>query len=418
VQQDVTSPIAPPYSMVPQLQYRYTPVDLPHGLDFSVVADTTRFELIRPITGQVGNNGQRSYVQAQLSRPFLSPGAFITPKLMLHTAMYQTDQLMSNGSKSANRTLPTFSLDSGLIFERDTSWFGKNLLQTFEPRAFYTYTPYRDQSMLPLYDTGRSDFNFASIFSENDYVGQDRIADNHLVTLGATSRFIDPESGAEKLKFAVAQRVRLSDQRVLLPGEVAATSKLSDILLGAAFNWTDKWSLEGTTQYNKDLNRTVRTTATARYSPGNYRTFNIGYRTQLDTVTKKPSSELVDVGWQWPINDLWGDKGKDLGAGRGQGGGRWYAVGRLNYSIKDNKLVDTVVGFEYDGCCWIGRVVLERLQSSVIQSNLRLLFQMEFVGFSRLSFGADPTSSLKQNVPRYQYLREAVTPPSRFTNYD
>jgi lipopolysaccharide assembly outer membrane protein LptD (OstA) len=80
-------------------------------------------------------------VQAQLSRPFLSPGAFITPKLMLHTSMYQTDQLMSNGSKSANRTLPTFSLDSGLIFERDTSWFGKNLLQTFEPRAFYTYTP-------------------------------------------------------------------------------------------------------------------------------------------------------------------------------------------------------------------------------------------------------------------------------------
>jgi hypothetical protein len=109
-----------------------------------------------------------------------------------------------------------------------------------------------------------------------------------------------PESGAEKLKFAVAQRVRLSDQRVLLPGEVAATSKLSDILLGAAFNWTDKWSLEGTTQYNKDLNRTVRTTATARYSPGNYRTFNIGYRTQLDTVTKKPSSELVDVAGNGP----------------------------------------------------------------------------------------------------------------------
>jgi LPS-assembly protein len=418
VQQDVTTPIAPPYSMVPQLQYRYTPLDLPYGLDFTAVADTTRFELIRPITGQVGNNGQRSYMQAQLSRPFLSPGAYITPKLMLHTAMYQTDNAMSNGSTSANRTLPTFSVDSGLVFERDTSWFGKKLLQTFEPRAFYTYTPYRDQSMLPLYDTGRSDFNFASIFSENDYVGQDRIADNHLMTLGATSRFIDPESGAEKLKFAVAQRVRMSDQQVLLPGEVAATSRFSDILLGAAVNWTDKWSTEATTQYNKDLNRTVRTTATARYSPGNYRTFNIGYRTQLDTQTKKPSSKLVDVGWQWPLNDLWGDKGKDLGPGRGQGGGRWYAVGRLNYSIKDRQLVDTVIGLEYDGCCWIGRVVLERLQSTVIQSNLRLLFQLEFVGFSRLSFGADPTTSLKQNVPRYQYLREAVTPPSRFTNYD
>lgn len=416
--QDPTALIAPPYSIVPQLQYRYTPLDLPHGLDFSVVADTTRFELINPIAGQVANNGQRSYVQAQLSRPFLSPGAFITPKLMLHTATYQTDQLMSNGSKSANRTLPTFSLDSGLIFERDTSWFGKSLVQTFEPRAFYTYTPYRDQSMLPLYDTSRSDFNFASIFSENDYVGQDRIADNNLLTLGATSRFIDPDTGAEKLKFAIAQRVRFSDQKVLLPGEVAATSRLSDVLLGGAVNWTDKWSTEVTTQYNQDLSRTVRTTATARYSPGNYRTFNVGYRTQYDTATRTDASKLVDVGWQWPVNDLWGDKGKDLGPGRGQGGGRWYAVGRLNYSIKDKKLVDTVVGFEYDGCCWIGRVVLQRLQSSVTQSNLQLLFQMEFVGFSRLSFGADPTASLKQNVPRYQYLREAVEPPSRFTNYD
>ncbi|CAM4313934.1 LPS-assembly protein LptD [Comamonas aquatilis] len=414
--QDPAAPIAAPYSITPQLQYRYTPLDLPHGLDFSLVADTTRFELLKPLAGQAGNNGQRSYLQTQLSRPFLSPGGFITPKVMFHSSLYQTDQLMSNGSKSANRNLPTFSLDSGLVFERDTSLFGSSLLQTLEPRAFYTYTPYRDQSMLPLYDTARNDFNFASIFSENDYGGQDRIADNNLLSLGATSRFIDPDTGAEKFKLAIAQRVRFSDQKVAL-GPVA-TKGLSDILLGASINWTDKWSTEATTQYNKDLNRTVRTTATARYSPSPYRTFNIGYRTQLDTTTKKPTSELIDVGWQWPINDLWGDKGRDLGKGRGQGGGRWYTVGRLNYSIKDRQLVDTVVGFEYDGCCWIGRVVLERLQSSVVQSNLRLLFQVEFVGFSRLSFGADPTASLKRNVPRYEYLREAVSPPSRFTNYD
>jgi len=93
-------------------------------------------------------------------------------------------------------------------------------------------------------------------------------------------------------------------------------------------------------------------------------------------------------------------------------------VGRLNYSMKDRKLVDTVVGFEYDSCCWIGRVVLERLQSSVTSSNTRLLFQIEFVGFSRLSLGSSPLDSFKQNVPRYQNLREQVSTPSRFSNYD
>lgn len=414
--QDVNAPIAPPYGMMPQIQWRYTPLDLPHGLDFGFVADSTRFEVAKNLRGY--NNGQRSYMQAQVSRPFLTPGAFITPKLQLHASSYQLDQIMANGNRSANRVLPSFSLDSGLVFERDTAWFGRNLLQTFEPRAFYTYTPYRDQQFLPLYDTGRNDFNFASIYSENDYGGQDRIADANLLTLGATTRFIDPASGAEKLRFGVAQRVRFSDQRVMLPGEVPATSRLSDILVGAAVNWTDKWSVEGTTQYNRDLRRAVRTTLGTRYSPSSYRTISMAYRSQYDTVLKSDTSKQIDVGWQWPLNDLWGDKGQDLGAGRGQGGGRWYAVGRLNYSLKDRKLVDTVVGVEYDGCCWIGRVVLERLQSSINQSNMRLLFQVEFVGFSRLSLGADPQTTLKLNVPRYQYLREAVTPPSRFTNYD
>ena len=86
--------------------------------------------------------------------------------------------------------------------------------------------------------------------------------------------------------------------------------------------------------------------------------------------------------------------------------------------LQDRKLVDTVVGFEYDSCCWIGRVVLERLQSSVTTSNTRLLFQIEFVGFSRLSLGSSPLDTFKQNVPRYQNLREQVPPPSRFSNYD
>ena len=76
------------------------------------------------------------------------------------------------------------------------------------------------------------------------------------------------------------------------------------------------------------------------------------------------------------------------------------------------------VGLEYDGCCWIGRVVLERLQSSVTTSNTRLLFQIEFVGFSRLSLGSSPLDTFKKNVPRYQNLRDQVTAPSRFSNYD
>ena len=88
----------------------------------------------------------------------------------------------------------------------------------------------------------------------------------------------------------------------------------------------------------------------------------------------------------------------------------------MNYSLRDSRLVDAVVGIEYDACCWIGRVVFERLQSTTVTATKRVLFQIEFVGFARV--GSNPLSTLKQNVPRYQYLRETVETPSRFSNYE
>ena len=97
--------------------------------------------------------------------------------------------------------------------------------------------------------------------------------------------------------------------------------------------------------------------------------------------------------------------------------GRWYSVGRLNYSLNEGKLVDALVGLEYDEGCWLGRVVLERLQTSSSSANARIMVQLEFVGFTRL--GVNPLKSLKENIPAYQYLREpGSSPSSRFNNYD
>ena len=115
-------------------------------------------------------------------------------------------------------------------------------------------------------------------------------------------------------------------------------------------------------------------------------------------------------------DSLWGDKGKNLGPGKGQGGGRWYAVGRLNYDLQDKKLTDGVLGLEYDGCCWIGRVVLQRITTGQVTANTRIMFQLEFVGFS--SIGSSPMQTLRQNIQRYEPLRQPGEAPSRFTNYD
>ena len=405
--QDMTSPITPPFDRLPQIVTRYARSNL-SGFDVSVDADYTQFSSDRALTGQP--NSQRSFARATVSRPWTTPAGYITPKLQLHASNYQFDAPLASGSLSASRVVPTFSLDSGLVFERDASYFGRAFRQTLEPRAFYVNTPFRDQSALPNYDSGANDFSFASIFTENAFVGNDRISDNNLLTLGLTTRLLDPDTGAEAARFGVAQRLRFDDQNVTLPGGVPVTDRFSDILLGTTINWNTKWSVDSTVQYNPKTEQSVRATVGGRYSPGNYRVINAAYRFQRD------SSEQIDVGWQWPLNDLWGDRGQELGAGMGQGEGRWYSVGRLNYSLVDRKLVDAIAGFEYDAGCWLGRIVLEQLAIGTTTAKQRIMFQLEFVGFVRV--GVSPLKTLKENISNYQYLREQTITPSRFSNYD
>lgn len=412
--QDATAPILPPYDRLPQITANYNKYDW-NGFDFSLNLDYSRFRA-DPIE-QHQPNGERAFGLASISRPFLTPGTFIIPKVMLNATTYQFDAPLANGASTASRVVPTFSLDSGMIFERDASFFGRAFRQTLEPRAFYVNTPYRNQSLLPNYDSAATDFNFATVYTENAFSGNDRISDSNLLTLGVTTRLIDPDTGAEAARFGIAQRLRFKDQLVTLPNVAPVTDRLSDVLLGAQINWTPKWSMDTTLQYNPDTRRSTRDAISARYNPGPYRNVSAAYRYQANSSpTALDGNKSIDVSWQWPLNDLWGDKGKDLGPGRGQGGGRWYSVGRLNYSMQDRKLTDAVIGMEYDGCCWIGRVVLGRVTTGQITAATRIMFEIEFVGFA--SVGTSPKRTLTQNIQRYQPLRLPGEAPSRFTNYD
>ena len=410
--QDVNAPIVPPYDRLPQLSGRWGKLN-DRGFDYSVEADFTRFRGDRLMTLQP--NADRAFMHAQLARPFLRPWGFVTPKAQLHASSYRFDGVLSDGASSASRVLPTLSLDSGLVFERPASYFGRAFTQTLEPRLMYVYTPYRDQSRLPNYDSGLYDFNFATIWSENAFAGHDRIVDNNLITGGLTTRLLDPDSGAEAVRLDIAQRYRFEGQRVVLPGGTPTARGWSDIMLGASINWDPRWAFDTVVQYNPDTRRSTRTTMLGRWSPGPYRTVSLAYRHQRDL-----RSESIDVGWQWPLAALTGTR-PELGtssriSGGGSCNGRWYSVGRLNYSLQDRKVVDAILGLEYDAGCWIGRIVLEQLHSSTTSATRRIMFQLEFVGLSRL--GSNPLRTLRNNIPRYQYLRQEVTAPSRFTEYE
>lgn len=410
--QDIETPITPPYDRLPSLGLNYGLSDLNWGGlsgrgAVSLYGEYTRFESDPLLTGQP--NGERAMAVATISHRFQTPGWFIEPRARLHSTQYNFDQPLANGQRSASRAVPTVSLDSGLVFERDASYFGRAFLQTLEPRAYFTWTPYRDQSFLPNYDSAATDFNLATIYSDNVFTGNDRISDTRGVTLGVSSRLLDPGTGAEIVRLGIAQRYLLADQDVTLPGGTPVQERFSDVLLAARVQWTQRWLFDTTFQYNPSSNESVRTTVSARYTPGPYRVLSAAWRLQ------RGASEQFDIGWQWPLSGIFG-RSPEAVPGQALGPGQWYGVGRVNYSVPDRKIVDLVAGFEYDAGCWIGRVVLERLQRSAASANQRILFQLEFTGFTRL--GSNPLQTLRDNVPRYQYLREEINPPSRFQRYD
>lgn len=380
----------PPYDRVPQWTLRYAQSNV-QGIDWSVDTDITQFEGDRTITRQP--NAQRAFAWAQVSYPMIWPAVYLTPKLQTHVAGYQFDAPM-NSQQTASSLVSTFSLDTGLTFERNTEILGVKLLQTLEPRAFYVYTPYTDQSLIPIYDTAPQDLNLTAVFTENAYVGHDKISDNNLLTLGLTTRFLNSDSGAQLASFGIAQRLRFEEQKVtLLPGQTPAATGLSDILLGSRLNLGDRWVLDAATQYNLKTQQSVRSVIGGRYHAGDFQTLNVAYRSQAN------ASEQVDLSWQWPLNQLW-----SLAGGPSHpDAGRYYGLGRVAYSLRDQLLVDSLLGLEYDAGCWISRVVYTRTPITPQTANSKLMLQIEFVGFTRL--GIDPFKTLTDSIPRYQTLR-------------
>ena len=113
-----------------------------------------------------------------------------------------------------------------------------------------------------------------------------------------------------------------------------------------------------------------------RWQPAPKKVLNLDYRFQRDTLKQ------LDLSGQWPVAD------------------RWYAVGRSNYSLRDRKIVDGLVGFEYKDDCWSFRLVGQRFATATNTSTTAFFIQLELNGLSKL--GSNPLEVLKKNISGYQ----------------
>jgi LPS-assembly protein len=366
--------VSRPYDRLPAINFSAAQYDVFGGFDWAFNAELTRFYHPTLI------NGTRLVAIPQLSYPIIGPSYFITPKVMLNAATYQLDAYQGAGAQNLSRAVPTFSLDSGLVFERDIKWGGKSMTQTLEPRLFYVNTPYRDQSKFPTFDTDAATFNFSQIFSENRFVGSDRIGDANQLTAALTSRFLDA-NGAEALRLAFGQRFYFRDQRVQLDESTPVGDSRSDILLAATGRISDTWMFDSAVQYNQGERRVVSESYTAQWIPGPKKVLNLGYRYLRDNFKN------IELSSQWPIFQ------------------RWYGVGRISYSLQGKKILESLAGLEYNADCWVFRTGAQRFVTTSTKASTQIFFQLELNGLSHLGVGS-PLEAMKASIPGYQRLNE------------
>lgn len=380
LQTDPLVPVVSPYRQLPRLTLSATRPDVLHS-DLDFLGQFVAFDTASNVQQVTAN---RTMVYPSLSVPLQTAYGYLTPKVGFNLTHYDVNPNTTSFTNQS-RALPIISADSGVVLERPTTIRGVPLLQTLEPRLYYVYIPFRDQNDLPVFDSGQQDINLASIYSENQFSGWDRINDANQVTLGLNSRFLSAASGAEHLRVSVAQRYYFSTQRVTLPGTTARTSSSSDLLAALSGQVAPNWVAEAGLQYSTNFSQTQKFNVGARYQPAPGRVLNLSYRETINTQRQ------TDISTQWP-----------LGAG-------WVALGRWNYSLRDRETLEALLGVEYNADCWSLRVVAHRFAIATGQFSSTFFVQLELNGLSRI--GSSPMETLRRNIGGYFQVDPRVRRP-------
>jgi LPS-assembly protein len=376
--QDPEAPVVPPYNRLPQVLASLSDTDW-LGLTWSGTGEYARFT-----QDQLAPTGERFVLYPTAAFHRQGAAWFFTARAGVHMREYTLDRTTAAlPEQHPSYAIPITSLDAGLVFERDVTVLDTPLTQTLEPRAFYVYIPYKNQTDAPVFDTALDDFNFSQLFAENRYIGNDRVGDANQLTLALTSRYLDRETGAERLRLAVGQRFYFQDQRVSL-NEPLRSASTSDFLVGAEGRLSEAWSLASLLQYNLDASDVERFNVGVRYTPAPGRALNATWRytrALADATGGLEQIKQIDLSGQWPVSD------------------RWTLIGRWNYSVADHKTLEAVAGIEYNADCWVLRVVGQRLTTTTQQATTSVFVQLELNGLARV--GTSPLELLRRSVPGY-----------------
>ena len=373
------NPLNYPYKRLPQLLLRNKYNSLPVGFEFESISEWVSFEHDDRV------DGDRLNLYGELSRPFLTPGYFLTPSMRWRYTNYDLKDLDDDPrdlefSKSISRTVPSFSVDSGLVFEK--LFPELNHRHTLEPRLYYLYTPFRSQDDIPRFDTGEFEFTYSQLFRDNRFTGPDRIGDANQLSLSLTTRYLNQRTGKEFLRASIGQIYYFSNRKVTLsPDDSVEDTSDSEIAGELQISLSDRLQAIAATIYDTEESQFDRVNSGIQFSASNNFIFNAGYR------FRRMDFSQSDLSFIYPISQ------------------KWRTVGRWLYDFKDQRDLELMGGVEYDTCCWKFRVVGRRfvnetdIDDNEGNYNNSIQFQLTLKGFT--SLGSNIDEILERNIRGY-----------------
>ncbi len=330
--------------------------------------------------------GHRFNVKPSITVPIETPGAFVKPKFSLQHTEYSLENQMPGKEDSISRTLPIFSVDSGLFIESDAQIAGDDYLHTVEPRLFYLYIPKTGQQDIPDFDSSLYDVNFNSLFRENRFSSVDRVQDTNQITVAMTSRLIDTETGHENLNFSIGEIFYFKDREVTLTG-TKKTNTYSDIVAELSSQLTDQLSISSGVHWNPGKQDFTRGQGLIKYRNKGEQIVNLGYRYRKDNLNGEADIIQTDTSFKWPLYD------------------DWYGIGRWQYSLKFNSTKESFMGVEKESCCWRFRFIWRRFANTLNDNTEDEMDEGVFIQFELkglTSFGDKVDEFLEESLNGYQ----------------
>lgn len=348
-----------PYSRLPQLSINYQlPQSLtqkylanlsPNLAKNTIVTGTHDFGYFKKRiedNSDTEKSGFRAYNQFTMSYPLTRSWGFVIPKIALsHLYMaYDEDSITTQNLPKTEGSYavfsPNLSIDSGLHFQKNGvpfGWLDKESggYQLLSPRLKYQYNAYQDQSKMPNFETSTASLSYDQLLSDGWFLGYDRLSDLHAITPALNYRYID-KTGQTRLEMGIAEQFFLSNMKVGLNNSssvLAHKGESSGLSWKASIMPYQSVWIDGAGSFKRDYTPNA-TMVSARYQPNDGTLFNIG------VISRKADVRLG----QLPLSAY-------TGAGVFRINNHWQVVGQAQYDTHKSRLMDTLLGINYEDCC-------------------------------------------------------------------